>query len=263
MANERAKGTDRLMDILELFFAAEAPMTRNAIASALGMPRSTAYALVDQLVARGWLDQSNGNIILGHKSGLLGLAYGRNTHFEQAALELLQQLVAETGQAAELNIVDSWQQLVVLAVKGTEHSYLHPTGGERHPLPSTVSARVLLEGVPSGQLEAHIPPRHFVPGHPTPDIPTLNAQIEEATKAGFAVGHGLIDRHIGVIAVPVRDQDGAPIAAISMIMLSVEIDGKFDAVLPAAQRTALRLGETLRLMPWPLGERNRKALFAE
>ena len=264
MAMERARGTDRLLEILEQFFDVETPQTRNALANAMGVPRSTVYALVDQLLARGWLEQTpNGTITLGHKSGLLGLAYGRHTHFEQTAYEVLQQLVEETGQAAELNIVDNWQQLVVLAVKGTEHTYLHPTGGTRHPLPSTVSARVLLEGVAPERITAGIPPQHFKPGSPTPDLAVLQEQIEGATRNGYAIGYGLIDRHIGVVAVPIRDQNGDCIAAISLIMLSEEMDAKLEGVLPPALRAAQRLSDTLRLVAWPMGQRNRAALLTD
>lgn len=261
MAPERARGTDRMLDILEQFFETEVPTTRNGLAGAMGVPRSTVYALVDQLLERGWLEQApNGAITLGHKSGLLGLAYGRHTHFEQTANEVLLQLVEETGQAAELNIVDNWQQLVVLAVKGTEHSYLHPTGGRRFPLPSTVSGRVLLEGVSAERLAAKIPPHHFQAGSSTPDLETFLAQIDQACSQGHAIGHGLIDRHIGVIAVPVRDGEGRCVAAISMIMLSEEIETKLGGVLNATQRAAQRLSDTLRLLPWSMGQRNRSAL---
>lgn len=261
MALERARGTDRMLDILEQFFETEAPTTRNGLASAMGVPRSTIYALVDQLLDRGWLEQTpNGAVTLGHKSGLLGLAYGRHTHFEQTANEVLLQLVEETGQAAELNIVDNWQQLVVLAVKGTEHSYLHPTGGRRFPLPSTVSGRVLLEGVSAERLATKIPPHHFQVGASTPDLKSFLAQIHQACNEGYAIGHGLIDRHIGVIAVPVHDGQGRCIAAISVIMLSEEIETKLAGVLSATRRAAQRLSDTLRLLPWPMGERNRAAL---
>ncbi|MER8542968.1 helix-turn-helix domain-containing protein [Mesorhizobium sp. M1334] len=246
-----------MLDILEKLFEAETPYSRNSLASAMGVPRSTVYTLVDQLLARGWLEQSpNGTITLGHKSGLLGLAYRCHTHFEQTANEVLLQLVEETGQAAELNVVDNWQQLVVLAIKGTEHSYLQPMMGWRFPLPTTVSSRVLLDGVPTDRLSANIPATHFAPESETPDIEALVSQIEHARSKGFAIGHGLIDRHISVMAVPVRDSASACIAAISLIMLSEEIATKAETMRPAMLHAAQRLSDTLRVIPWPMGVHN-------
>ncbi|WP_266033396.1 IclR family transcriptional regulator [Brucella intermedia] len=264
MTLERARGTDRLLDILEKLFETETPYSRNSLASAMGVPRSTVYTLVDQLISRGWLEQSpSGTINLGHKSGLLGLAYRSHTHFEQTANEVLLGLVEETGQAAELNVVDNWQQLVVLAVKGPEHSYLQPVIGRRFHLPSTVSARVLLDSVSPDRLQANIPSSHFSAESETPNLETLVRQIEEARQAGFAIGHGLIDRHISVMAVPVHDGNGDCIAAISLIMLSEEIATKVDQVRPAMIQAAQRLTSTLRVVPWPMGRHNLTRLRYE
>jgi DNA-binding IclR family transcriptional regulator len=262
---ERAKGTERLLEIVEHLGRAEAPVSRNALASAMGIPRSTVYALVEQLLARGWLSQSaNGEIALGQKIGLLGLAYSRQASFEPLAAEALRALANETGQSMELNIVDNWQQLVVVAAQGFEHTYLNPAAGLRVPLPATVSARVLLEGVPSARIRANIPPAHFRLADGRFLAPeSFFAEIAESGRVGHAAASGLLESHVGVIAVPVRDASDRCIAAISMIMLAQSMEARLSEMLARLHRTAEKLQDTLTLGTWPLGERCRQALHGD
>lgn len=101
---QRAKGTDRILDILEQLESVSEPMSRNALAKELDCPRSTIYSLVDQLVARDWVAiDSDGGISLGYRAGLLGLAYSRNARFEQVAREVVQRVAIETGVVTEIN----------------------------------------------------------------------------------------------------------------------------------------------------------------
>ena len=46
-------------------------------------------------------------------------------------------------------------------------------------------------------------------------------------------------------------------------MLSEEMDAKLEGVLPPALRAAQRLSDTLRLVAWPMGQRNRAALLTD
>ncbi len=259
---ERVKGTERLLEIVEHLGRADAPVSRNALAASMGAPRSTVYALVEQLLARGWLSQSaNGEIALGQKIGLLGLAYSRQASFEHLAAEELRALADETGQSMELNIVDNWEQLVVVAAQGFEHTYLNPAAGLRVPLPATVSSRVLLEGVTPARIAAFVPPAHFrLAGGRQLSLETFCAEIAEAGRAGHAAGNGLLESHVGVIAVPVRNAFGHCIAAISMIMLAQSMQARLPEMLPLLRRTAARLEDALTLGTWPLGERCWQAL---
>lgn len=159
---QRAKGTDRILDILEYLENLANPVSRNALANALDCPRSTIYSLIDQLVVRDWVAiDDDGGIHLGHRVGLLGLAYSRHARFEQFAREVVQRVAIETGVVTEINIVDNWQQLVLISATGRGRNYLRTVEGSRYPLPITGSARLQLAGVPRKTIRLNISEEDF------------------------------------------------------------------------------------------------------
>lgn len=253
---DRAKGTDRLLDILGYFEGHQDPVSRNALALALGCPRSTVYMLVDQLVDRGWLAQlENGTICLGYRAGLIGLAYAGHEEFEKTARLAIGKLAEELGTVVDLDIVDKWRQLVVVSANGRGKTYLNVVEGSRYPLPLTASSRILLAEIHPNVLATHIPPEDFVAGDgSTVALTDFVADIERANKLGYGVVEGSMDPMIGAVSVPVRNPLGNCLAALSAVLPSASIKADIHSVLEPLFRTASELQSQLRLRHWPLGE---------
>lgn len=253
---DRAKGTDRLLDILAYFEGRQDPVSRNALAIALDCPRSTVYMLVDQLVERGWLQQlANGNISLGYRAGLIGLAYAGHEEFEKSARLAVGKLAEELGEVIDLDIIDKWQQLVVVSANGRGKTYLNVVEGSRYPLPLTASSRILLDGIPSSVLESCIPPEDFVAGDGSVlKLSDFVSDIQQARELGYGLVEGSMDPMVGAVSVPVRNPSGHCLAALSVVLPSALIKADLQALLQPLQRTASELQSQLRLRDWPLGE---------
>lgn len=256
MAMDRAKGTDRLLDILAYFEGNRDPVSRNALAIALGCPRSTVYMLVDQLVERGWLQQlENGSVSLGYRAGLIGLAYAGHEEFEKSARLTVSKLAEELGEVIDLDIIDKWKQLVVVSANGRGKTYLNVVEGSRYPLPLTASSRVLLDGIPAKVLEACIPPEDFVASDGSAvRLSDFMRDIQQAQHVGYGMVEGSMDPMIGAVSVPVRNPSGHCLAALSVVLPSALIKADIQALLQPLSRAALELQNQLKLRPWPLGE---------
>lgn len=253
---QRARGTDRLLDILEYCETLNAPASRHAIAEALNCPRSTVYVLADQLVERGWLEQNDSkDVSLGHRAGRLGLAYGKQARFEQHMRDAIQRLARDIGEVVEVNIVDRWQQLILMSATGKEHNYLRASEGSLFPLPQTASGLILLEGVTQATIEKNVPPEHFRFNNGTVlSIENFMEEISQTSLAGYAIGRGMIDHYIGTICTALRDRIGRVIGVLCVVVPLSELDGRMELILPKLQTTAAELSRMLTIMSWSMGE---------
>ncbi|MCX5571361.1 MULTISPECIES: IclR family transcriptional regulator [Kaistia] len=253
---QRAKGTDRILDILDFFENSDGPVTRNAIAGAISCPRSTLYTLVDTLIDRGWLNQtSDGQISPGNKFARMGFAYARHAKFEQIAREIIGNLAKETGEVIELNIIDNWKQLIVLSATLKEHSYLRTVEGAMVPVPATAAGRVLLTDIPAAIIARHVPASDFTlnSGNRV-SLDEFVAEIEQAKKDGYFVGYKLIDDFVSTIAVPVYNQRGERIGAVSIVMPTSHLESDVQNLVDRLRRTAEQISDFLKLTPWDLGQ---------
>lgn len=253
---QRAKGTDRILDILDFFESAEKPATRNAIAHAINCPRSTLYVLVDMLIERGWLMQNiEGNIALGNKAARMGLAYTRHAKFEVVAREIIGNLAKDIGEVVEFNIIDNWKQLIVLSATVKEHSYLRAVEGTMVPAPATAAARVLLPDIPSSIITSQIPGNDFLLNSGVMlSIDVFMEEIAQAKRDGYFVGYRLIDDFVSTIAMPVWNQHGERIGAVSIVMPTSHLEKNKTEFLHKLERTANQITDFLKLTPWDLGQ---------
>ncbi|MES5099984.1 IclR family transcriptional regulator [Agrobacterium sp. BA1120] len=219
--NIRAKGTDRLLDVLDVMMQQEKPITRNAIAAILGAPRTTIYSVIDTLLTRGYLDQiePDGLIVPGRRCGLLGFAYDKSTPLLREAKDVVKKLSEATGELVELDVLQDWKQLILVSRSGRGHTYRGASEGTRMPLPWTASARFLLQNVARDDLARFIPSEDFSTpsGQPT-SLDILSHEIGLARETGFWIARGLVDPYIGCVAAPVNNRQGHCIGVICLIL---------------------------------------------
>lgn len=219
--NVRAKGTDRLLDVLDVMMQQTNPITRNAIAAALGAPRSTIYSVIDTLLIRGFLDQiePDGLIVPGRRCGLLGFAYDRSTPLLRQAKEVVRKLSESTGELVELNVLQDWKQLILVSRSGRGHTYRGASEGTRMPLPWTASARFLLQNCSDDDLCRFIPAVDFsTPSGQPMSLEILRKEVSLADQAGFWIARGLVDPYLACVTAPVRNKECQCIGVVCLIL---------------------------------------------
>lgn len=261
----RAKGTDRILDILEHLENVVEPVSRNALAKALDCPRSTIYSLVEQLVARDWLVvDDDGSIGLGHRAGLLGLAYARNARFEQVAREVAQRVAVETGVVTEINVADHWQQLVLISATGRSRNYLRTVEGSRYPLPITGSARLQLVDIPRETIRRNIPDEDFRLGSgELLPFDRFCEEIEQAKRDGYFIARGLIEPYVGTAGTPIVNRNHQCVATLSIILPQADLDARQEELIDRLRRGAEELSGYLRAAVWSMGDRAYNHLFRD
>ena len=242
-STDRARGTDRMLDILEHLGRNDRAMTAGEIASAIGAPRSTTYTIVDSMVSRAFLQRSeDGLVSLGPKIALLGLAFERGSTIIQAARTIVHDLSRETGEIAELNVLDNWKQLVLLAENGPRQFYLRSVEGGRYPIPQTASGRFLVQSRSPEEILASIPEADYVGSNGVRQTAKqFLGDIEQAKTDGFVCTRGLIEPNVACIAVPIYNHSGKCVAAISLVMTITNFDDRETALLESVRNAGERL----------------------
>ena len=95
-------------------------MRLTELAKALGVPTSTAYRLVSSLLQLGYANQDpdSGEYTLGVRLLFLASAVLRQLDLRRVAYPFLEQLRDETGETANLVVLDSDEVLYIEKVEG-------------------------------------------------------------------------------------------------------------------------------------------------
>jgi IclR family KDG regulon transcriptional repressor len=220
---DSVKSITKVLDILEHLGASRSAVSVSDLARATKINVSTAYRLLQTLMARGYVVQeaANRGYLLGPRIFQMGSAYLQGNDLATVArphLEALRDAVHETtylvifsqGEIVQLCTADGKQ-----AVSASFRSMV------REPAYCTATGKVLLSGLSGEELDSYfdgLKPQAFTPQTVT-SKPQLRKEIVKVRQVGFALDLEEFVPNLCCVSVPVMNQDGsAPVAAISMAM---------------------------------------------
>jgi len=220
---DSVKSIAKVLDILEHLAASKRVVSVSDLARATKINVSTAYRLLQTLMARGYVVQETANrgYLLGPRIFQMGSAYLQGNDLASVArphLEALRDAVHETtylvifsqGEIVQLCTADGKQ-----AVSATFRSMV------REPAYCTATGKVLLSGLSADDLESYfdrVKLEAFTPQTVTGKA-QLRKEIAKVRQTGFALDVEEFIPNLCCVSVPVMSRDGnARVAAISIAM---------------------------------------------
>lgn len=253
----------RGLAVLRLLAGRAGPVTAGYVSRELGLPRSTTYHLLAELVAAGFVthlpeDRRYG---LGLAAFELGSAYLRHDPLERLARPLLRALIGRTGHVAQLGVLHGRETLYLAREQPSLHATVVTDVGVRLPAHLTASGRAMLGELPAAHVRALFPDRSaFVDrtGRGPVHLPALRRLLTAGRQRGWAVEDGYVTPGFASVAAPVLDHTGHPIAAISTTFrheCTTECDATWPDLAGETRRTAAELSARLgsRVVPTPGG----------
>lgn len=233
---------ERIVRILETFDARRTSQSAAQIARRAGLPSSTAYRLVNELVGQGLLERdSHGQFTVGLRLWELALRGSPALGLRQAAQPYMSALNQRIQQHIQLGVLEGIDVLFIerLSAPGASANITKIAG--RLPINASSSGLVLL-AFADAELQQRVwdsPLTALTRLTPT-EPQALRALLPEIRRSGVAVAPGFIEEVSTGIAVPVFDAAGRCIAALSVVLPRVgdAPPPQQSAIIEALKRTA-------------------------
>lgn len=234
----------RTLQVLRFLASQPDPVPLDRIVRAVGMPRSTAYHLLNAMIAEGFVV----HLAEDHRYGLgvaafeVGSGYSRQEPLQRIARRQLAALVDATKQSAHLAVLHGRDVLYVVEERAPGRPPLVTDVGVRLPAALTASGRAILASLPAAQVRALYPSRDaFVDRHgkgPS-SLTALRSLLSETRQRGYATEDGEVTPGLASVAAPVLDHNEHPVAGVAVTYEAGRADEA--AVRDAVRRTAAAL----------------------
>lgn len=264
----RVPAATRTLRVLEVLGSAGGPLTAQAVALKLGIPRSSTYQLLEVLKGQGYVLHfpEEGRWALGVAAFELGSAYLRHDPLERLAQPLLTRLLSEVDSidprgfaaVAQLGVLHGSELLYLL--KGTTMTHTRAELrvvtdiGVRLPAHLTASGRSLLALQTPAQFAATYPGKPNAPldrrtGVGPENLGLLRELLALERKIGYSTETGSVTEGYSSVAAAAVNHLAIPSAAFAV---TFRTDRVSESGLPALQK---HLGELLQRAARELSKR--------
>ena len=243
----------RTLLVLRFLAAQPGPVPLERLASALELPRSTAYHLVNAMIEQGFVTHivEERRYCLGIAAFEVGIGYARQAPLQRIANRPLAALVDGIGHSAHLAVPHGRDVLYVLEERAPGRAPLVTDVGVRLPAHLTASGRAIMAALPAHQVRALYPDRSaFVDRHGRGprSLSALRRVLTETRHRGYATEDGEVTPGFASVAVAVLDHNGVPVAGIATTYETretVDLDAVIGGVSATARAVSRRIGGVL------------------
>ncbi|MBW4095905.1 MAG: IclR family transcriptional regulator [Acidobacteria bacterium] len=218
MANSRSGDSmlDRVVRILSSFDVATHALTVMELAARAGLPRASAYRLVDELATHGILaKEPDGKVRLGLHLWELANRSNAALDLKRVAMPFMEDVHAVVRQDTQLAVLHQDEVLILERFSRPGSAINKAAVAGRMQVHATSMGMVLLAFAPPHVSEGYLS-RHrdaVVAWHPH-----FRGELAEIRRNGFAAFDGLIDDETTGAAVPVLDRHNTAVAALSVVL---------------------------------------------
>lgn len=254
-----SQAVERALNLLRSFEVGATSRSLSELAQQNALSPSTTHRLLRALCATGFVQQDPTTERYGLGAALVSLgARAADSIGVDAARPVLEELAASTGESVNLGIRDVDDVLVLVCVPSTQRLRFDQEEGTRVPVYASAMGKALLafDADLDGTV-ASLPRLAKLTGSTITSRTELRAVLDEVRERGWAINDQEREPGVRTVAAPVRNRDGASIAAVavqgpSLRMTDERIEELVPAVVAAADDVASRLaarGERIDTQP--------------
>lgn len=247
-ARAKESGMLRMVRVLEAFSSRHPTLTPAEIARRSGIPVSTTYRLVRELVEMGMLVRSAAGVSIGLRLWELAARASPVASLRRAALPHMEDLQRQVRTHCQLAVLDGVDVVYIERLSSSTTSITNVADvAERMPA-LLCSAGLVIVAFASPRVQADLlaaPPPTMTRMTPrTADA--YPAMLADVRRTGYASLDGWIRNGVTGVSVPVRDREGAVVAALNMLL---DQPAAVPAQLPSLQLAAARISRSLGWSP--------------
>jgi len=241
--------------VLQAFTAQEPELTMAEVARKADLDNATAFRFLNTLVNLGYVDKVDNSRLFRLSLKVLELGFHAiaRSDLRTHARPILRGLVGEVNEAASIAVLDGSSAMYAERVQaGLTQLGVDTRIGSRIPAYSSAVGQAILAWLPretqikvlSGQ------PMIKLTETTITDMDALLARLDQVRELGFVLSNQETVTGVYVLAAPVFDVDGMPVAALSVAApvhrgtLDQFKENTLDAVLEAARQLSISLQAT-------------------
>jgi len=240
----------RTLMVLRFLASQPDPVPLERLASALDLPRSTAYHLVNAMIEQGFVTHiaEERRYCLGVAAFEVGIGYARQAPLQRIAHRPLARLVDRIGHSAHLAVPHGRDVLYVLEERAPGRAPLVTDVGVRLPAHLTASGRAIMSAMPVSQVRALYPDKSaFVDRHGRgpQSLGALRSVLSETRQRGYATENGEVTPGFASVAAAVLDHNGTPLGGIATTYETneeIDLERLVEAVSATARAVSRRIG---------------------
>lgn len=236
--------------LTKAFSEHENEMGISALATRLGLAKSTVHRLASTLVEYDILEQNRetGKYRLGLALFELGALVRRNMDIAAQAQGEIHALAEATGETIQLAILDHLSVLYIRVRESRQAVRMSQGLGSRAPAHCTSVGKALLAYQPAEIVNQVIEMglKRYTPNTIT-EGDALRQELASIRAKGHAIDDEEIEEGLRCVAAPIRDHTGQVVAAISVAapvqrMSKKQVQTTIPSVVAAANTISRRLG---------------------
>lgn len=218
-SQQTIQSLDKGLQVLEMIGEAGGPLTLQDIWKKLHWNKATILRILNTFVARGYLrrDGRAKAYTIGIRILALYTSLSDNLNIRQLMRPYLEDLVAETGETAQVGIVVNGKVVFIDRVRGRNIISANTEIGQTLPLHSTAIGKAYLAYIqPEDVKELLRPPLAKYTSRTMSSLDKLESDLEKIRRRGYSLDLGEYVDELRCIAAPILDHTGHPIAMIGI-----------------------------------------------
>jgi IclR family pca regulon transcriptional regulator len=210
----------RGLDVLRAFDQEHISMTLSEVAEITGLARAVARRCLLTLEHLGYVMSRGRKFSLTPKVLDLGFAYLSSLNLTEVAMPFMEQLAQRLQESCSMSVLDGQDIVYVARVPVRRVMAITLGVGARLPAFAASMGRVLVAGMPEEERKAWIAKVHFRALTPTTltSKHALEAELVRVKAQGYALVQQELEPGLCSIAVPIRDRNQRPVAALNVGM---------------------------------------------
>jgi len=186
----KVKSAVRTVELLEYLAARhDEPARLREICDALGMPRSSAHALLRTLLAQGWVrsDPAGTSYAIGVRALLVGTSYLDSDPYLPLITPFLDDLCQNLDETFHLGRLDGTDVVYLATRESKQYTRTASRVGRRLPAYATALGKSLLAERFGAERDEHVPAAlKPLTAKTIPDRVTLDAELDTVRVRGYA-----------------------------------------------------------------------------
>ena len=211
----------RAFHLLELLSQSKRGLTISEAGRKLRVPKSSAHRLMKALEQNGYAQKNDRTG--RYRVGLTLVALSRfaieNLELRQEAKPFLIALMQKTGLTVHMAVLREGQAVIVEKIEAPGPVNIGTWVGRAMDVNSTAVGKVLIAYLPADDLTRHLKARSFVRHNQRTiiSIATLRQELNKVRASGYAVDDEEDELGVRCVGVPLFDEFGSVVAAISVV----------------------------------------------